>query len=313
MLLTTLFFALSPVVLAQECSFSDEISYRTETTFKYNTIEGDPPQTYITSNHNIHPSDDCSYFSAIFGYQGRQCLSCGVPSDRTEFIGALTARATAETAFGRELSLGRIDLLDIGFLDGEGERVEEHPFDWTLFEAVSCTCDSEPVEGDKGTCATGAVCTTTGVTEYGSVSATFVTSTVGNVGSLQVNVSIVHETLEGSPFFAVGVPQRFKTFEEENGSFVIGKEGIRMVFDSTCGENTLSLESIVPEEEERLAFMSGGATILPMHNRVLFNVDGTNLTCDWSYAIEVDLEETSAAAPVVTSSLLVALVATLFM
>ena len=84
-----------------------------------------------------------------------------------------------------------------------------------------------------------------------------------------------------------------------------------MVFDSKCGENPLTLESIAPEDPPRDLF-NKPAFVLPEHNRVVFRMDGTNATCDWSYAIEIELEETSAAVHQVSlSSLLVAIIATL--
>ena len=305
-------FSLFPtyLVAAEECTFVDDVKYSREDNFQFNQMEGDPARTYITTNRNIHSSDDCSYFSADFGFIGRICYACGDPESRREYMGALITRAASETEFGRELVFARADLIEIELLDADGNRVDEPRFDYTFFDPLECTCDGEPVDDEKGACPSGIVCSTTGATAYGSVSATLSTTITGNVASMNVNVSIVHTTLEGTPVITVGVPPRFKTYKEEDGSFVLAKDEVRIVFDSMCGANALTVESLAPEPPRDV---DNQFFTIPAHSNVTFHMDATNATCDWSYAIEIELEETSAGMQVVaTSWLLVALVASFF-
>ena len=303
-------FALLPshLVAAQECTFVDDVEFSKAAVFEYNQMDGDPPRTYYTTNRAIHPSDDCSYLVADFGYYARACYACGDPDNRREFMGGLLARASSETSFGRELVIARADLVDIALVDADGNRADVPQFDYTLFDELDCTCDGEAISNDKGTCPSGLVCSTMGATPYGSVAATFHTEILGNVASTHVNVSIVHDKLEGTPVITVGVPPRFKTYEEEDGSFVLKNGEARIVFDSKCGENALSLESVAlePDRDTQRQEVS-----IPKHNNVTFHMDATNATCDWSYSIEIELEETGAGVrfAAATSSLVAMFVA----
>ena len=307
-------FAFFPahLVAGQECTFGD-VQFLRDSDFD-DPIKGNPPNIHRTLSQNAHSSDDCAHFTADLGYVGRTCIACGIEGSHKEFQGGFVARAASETAFGRELVVARADLLDVGFLDDDGNRVEEKTMDWTLFPELDCTCDGETIEAAKGSCPSAPICSTSAPTEYGSLSVTQTSSIVGNIASLQVNVSIGHETLEGTPFFVVAVPPRFETSEEENGSIVLEKGEVRIVFDAKCGENDVSLVSIESTEKPNDFDFIMGREVFPQHNRVLFNLDGANATCDWSYAIEVELEESSAAGiQVAASTFLVALVAALVM
>jgi hypothetical protein len=295
-------FALFPAHLttAQECTFGD-VAYRRESHF-VDPINDNPSTSYSTVGQNAHSSDDCSHFTADFGYHGRKCTVCGVPDSHKEYQGGFVVRAASETEFGRELLVARADLLDVGFVDDEGNRVEEKTMDWTLFPELDCTCEGETVDADKGTCPSPLVYSTSAPTEYGSLSVTQTSATVGNIATLQTNVSIVHTALEGTAFFAVAVPLRFKTSEEENGSFLMEKSGARILFDTMCGDNAVSIVSIEESEEPRGIDLMEGRAVFPQHNLVTFHLDGDNATCDWSYAVELQLEEANTAGHLAVGS-----------
>ena len=308
-LLTLLLLPRLHLVAGQECSVVDEVQFVNTTIVEYTPL-GEYPRDYFTFVRGVQATEDCSDFRVDMGYQARKCNgACETFEPTDPNIGALVAQAISQTEFGREIIAGRVDLLDIGFLDSEGNRVDHLPLDTTVFDVLECYCEGDLVSDHKGSCPSPLACSTMGKTEYGSVSASFGSFLVGKVGSLQVNVSIVHETLEGEPFIVVGVPPRFETSEEGDGSFVMTKGPVRMIFDQKCGDNALSLASIGPEDPPRLIFFED--SLIPEHNRVLFTTDGTNLTCDWSYTIEIELEETSVAVRAAMSWLLTGFVAAL--
>jgi hypothetical protein len=206
-------------------------------------------------------------------------------------------------------------LLDVGFVDGDGNRVEEKSMDWTLFPELDCTCDGETVTEDKGTCPSPLVCATASPVEYGSLSVTQTSSTVGNIASIETNVSIVHETLAGTPFFAVAVLIPFKKYEEENGSILLKQDKVRIVFDKKCGENDVTVASIVETDPPVNIDVMQGRSVFPHHNLITFHLSGDNATCDWSYSVELELEDATGggASLAVGASFVVALAAALFL
>jgi hypothetical protein len=224
-------------------------------------------------------------------------------------------RAASETDFGRELVVARADLLDVGFVDGEGNRVEEKTMDWTPFPELDCTCEGESVTEEEGTCPSPLVCATSSPVEYGSLSVTQTSSTVGNIASIETNVSLVHETLAGTAFFAVAVPIPFKEYEEENGSILLKQEGVRILFDKKCGENEVTVASVVETEPPKDQDVMMMRAVFPHHNLITFHLSGDNATCDWSYSIELELEGASGggASLAASASLAVALAAAILL
>ena len=286
----------------------DEVKYKQKNIFEFNQMEQDPPRTYVTTNRDIIAPEECLHFTAEVGYLGRICNQCGDEMANHQYMGGFITEGAARTEFGRQVEVARAGLLDIGFIDDEGNRVDEKSLDWTLFPQLECYCEGDLVSNETGTCPSSLVCGTSAATEYGSVGVAFDSSIVGNIASLRVNVSIVHETLEGTPFILVGVSERFEKSVEENGSYKVADGPARIVFDAECGENPVTLESISPEETTRVTYLVSH-DLIPPHNRVVFNMDATNATCDWSYTIEIELEETSAGVHHAASASLVALLA----
>ena len=296
------------LIAGQDCAVVGDVKYSSRNKFEFSQMEEDPPRSYVTTSRDIIATEECLHFSADVGYLGRICNLCYDDEQKREAIGGFIAQGAAVTEFGRQIDVARADLLDIGFIDDEGNRVDEKSLDWTLFPQLECFCEDDLVSEETGACPSSLVCGTSAETEYGSVGVAFGSSIVGNIASLRVNVSIVHETLEGTPFILVGVSERFKKSVEENGSYKVIQGPARVVFDAACGQNPVTLESISPEETTRDTYLVNH-DLTPPHNRVVFNMDATNATCDWSYTIEIELEETSAGVHHVESASLVALLA----
>ena len=107
----------------------------------------------------------------------------------------------------------------------------------------------------------------------------------------------------------------FKKYEEENGSILLKQDKVRILFDKKCGENDVTVASIVETDPPVNIDVMQGRSVFPHHNLITFHLSGDNATCDWSYSVELELEDATGggASLAASASLAVALAAALFL